>query len=91
MNQILDFMCYLFDRLNLKPTTIGGYRAMLAPVVRSRGIDLSNDKTMSDLMASFRTQRPMRGPVLPEWTWLSCFTVSRGPHGSRWKKFPYSG
>jgi integrase len=57
----------LFDRLNLKPSTIEGYRSMLSPLLRARGIDLSNDRTTSDLLASFRTQRPRVLPNFPEW------------------------
>ena len=67
MKVVLDFLCYLFDRLNLKPTTIEGYRSMLGPVFRARGIDLAADRTLSDLLASFRTQRPRGVPTLPDW------------------------
>lgn len=67
VKDVLSFLCYLFDRLSLKPSTIEGYRAMLNPIFRSRGIDLSSDHLLSDLMTSFRTQRPRVAPSLPEW------------------------
>jgi integrase len=50
----------------LQPATIEGYRATLNPVLRSHGLDLSVP-VVSDLFASFRTQRPRVAPVLPEW------------------------
>ena len=41
---------------------------MLAPVVaHSSGLDLSNTRVVSDLMASFKTQRPKLPPSLPDW------------------------
>ena len=64
---VLAFLCYLFDRVNLQPTTIEGYRAALNPVFRARGIELSSNPVVADLMASFRTQRPRKSPSLPEW------------------------
>ena len=67
MKDVLSFFCFLFDRLNLKPGTIEGYRAMLGPIFRPRGIDLSSDPVLADLLASFRTQRPRVAPSLPEW------------------------
>jgi integrase len=64
---VLSFFCYLFDKLRLQPSTIEGYRATLNPVCRARGLELSSSRVLSDLMASFRTQRPRKAPVLPEW------------------------
>jgi len=49
------------------PSSIEGYRSMLFPVVsQSMGFDLSSIKVVSDLMASFKTQRPKRVYVLLE-------------------------
>ena len=62
LNDVLSFFCYLFDRLQLKPVTIEGYRAMLNPIYRSRGIELSSRSVVPDLLASFRTQRPRQAP-----------------------------
>ena len=64
---LLDFLCYLFDGLLRKPATIDGYIPMIAPVYIPRGFDLSSDRTVSDLCAVFRTQRPQVGPSLLEW------------------------
>lgn len=40
---------------------------MLGPVFRARGIDLTNNRILADLLASFRTQRPRGVPTLPDW------------------------
>ena len=40
---------------------------MLGPIYMARGIDLSKRSVLSDLMTSFRTQRPRGAPTLPEW------------------------
>ena len=67
IDAILSFFCYLFDRLGLKPTTIDGYRAMLGPIYRAKGLDLSTNRVVSDLLSAFRTQRPKLAPTLPDW------------------------
>ena len=67
LNDVLSFLCYLFDRLRLQPSTIEGYRAMLNPIFKARGIDLASQPVLSDLLAAFRTQRPRAAPALPEW------------------------
>lgn len=80
MKVVLDFLCYLFDRLQLSPSTIEGYRSMLAPIYRARGIDFSQDQVMSDLLASFRSQRPRTAPVLPEWdVAFVLYCLTKGP------------
>lgn len=40
---------------------------MLNPLCRARGLELSAEPVVADLLASFRTQRPRVAPVLPEW------------------------
>ena len=68
LNQVLEFFCHLFDALQLAPSSIEGYRAMLSPILsQTMGLDLSNLRVLSDLMASFRAQRPRVVPSLPEW------------------------
>ena len=41
---------------------------MLGPVVSQKlGADLASFKVVSDLLASFRSQRPRMAPTLPDW------------------------
>ena len=68
LNQVLEFLCHLFDSLHLAPASIEGYRSMLSPVLsQTMGLDLSHSRVVSDLLASFRTQRPRRPPSFPDW------------------------
>jgi hypothetical protein len=68
LNQILEFLCYLFDSLYLVQISIEGYRARLSPVVsQAFGLDLSSMKVVSERMSSFKTQRLRKVPSLPDW------------------------
>ena len=53
---------------------------MLTPVLRANGVDLTTNLTLSDLLASFRTQRPRAAPTLPEWDMaFVLYTLTRAP------------
>lgn len=79
----MDFLCYLFDRLKLAVSKIEGYRAMLGPVLRSNGIDLSTERVVGELITSFRTQRPRSSPStcsMPDWDIaFVLYTLTVGP------------
>ncbi|XP_068242668.1 uncharacterized protein [Palaemon carinicauda] len=60
VTQIADFLLYLRKERSLSAPTIKGYRSMLAAVFRHRGLDLSNNKDLQDLLKSFETSKERR-------------------------------
>ncbi|XP_068226398.1 uncharacterized protein [Palaemon carinicauda] len=60
VTQIADFLLYLRKERSLSAPTIKGYRSMLASVFRHRGLDLSNNKDLQDLLKSFETTKERR-------------------------------
>ena len=54
---------------------------MLSPIVsQTLGLDLSHVRVISDLMASFKTQRPRRAPSLPDWdVTFVLYSLSKAP------------
>ena len=66
----------------MAPASIEGYRSMLSPILsQTVKLDLSHAKVVSDLMASFRAQRPRLPPALPDWdiTFL-LYCLSKEPY-----------
>ncbi|MGL5405371.1 MAG: hypothetical protein ACRDAX_01020, partial [Propionibacteriaceae bacterium] len=57
VTEIADFLLYLRKDCNLAVSTVKGYRSMLASVFRHRGIDLTNNKDLHDLIRSFETTK----------------------------------
>ncbi|XP_068238218.1 uncharacterized protein [Palaemon carinicauda] len=64
--QIADFLLHLRNVRSLSAPTIKGYRSMLASVFRLRGLDLSNNKDLQDLLKSFETSKERR-MATPGW------------------------
>ena len=82
LNQVLEFFCHLFDALHLAPASIEGYRSMLSPILsQTVGLELSRSKVVTDLMASFRAQRPRLPPVMPDWDiTFVLYSLSKEPY-----------
>ncbi|XP_068221279.1 uncharacterized protein [Palaemon carinicauda] len=66
VSQIANFLLFLRQNSKLAVSTIKGYRSTLSSVVRHRGIDLTQDRDLKDLLKSFETtkQTQLR---LPAW------------------------
>ncbi|XP_064115143.1 uncharacterized protein LOC135221257 [Macrobrachium nipponense] len=64
VTQIADFLLYLKKEVGLSNQTVKGYRSMLAAVFRHRGLDISNNLDLRDLLRSFETkkERQCRAP-----------------------------
>lgn len=56
VTQIADFLLFLGNK-NLSVSTLKGYRSMLATVFRHRGLDISNNQDITDLIKSFGTSK----------------------------------
>ena len=66
--QIASFLYTLFDTHGLSPQTIKGYRTCLGSVLNRTGKDkVVLHKTISDMIASMKLQRPRITPLLPQW------------------------
>ncbi|XP_064113369.1 uncharacterized protein LOC135220008 [Macrobrachium nipponense] len=66
VSQIADFLLHLRNIDKLSVPTIKGYKSMLSTVFRHRGLDLSNNKDLHDLLRSFETSKIPR-PRIPSW------------------------
>ena len=68
VNTVCKFFVYLFDNQSLSFSAIGGYRAMLSSVLKHTcNINLTVNPLVSELMSSFRSQRPHVRLSLPDW------------------------
>ncbi|XP_064098133.1 uncharacterized protein LOC135209366 [Macrobrachium nipponense] len=66
VSQIADFLLHLKLKVGLATTTIKGYRSMLASVFRHRGLDLSRNQDLHDLIRTFDTTKH-KSEQLPGW------------------------
>ena len=76
--ELANFFLYLFHEKHLAPSTIKGYRSMIADTYRHLGKqDPGQDKDLSDLLAHLERQRPVTRSLVPRWNlplvlnWLS--------------------
>ena len=67
VNQIADFLLYLFKERNLQPSTIEGYWTAIAGMVGNDRLNISKDENLTHLWDSFHRDKPkgMRG--VPTW------------------------
>ena len=67
INQITDFLLYLFKERNLQPSTIDGYRTAIADMVGSEKLNISKDENLTRLLDSFHRDKPKRSWGIPTW------------------------
>ena len=68
VNQIADFLLYLFKDRKLQPSTIDGYRTAIADMVGNQEVNISKDENLTRLLDSFHRDKPKgrRGvPLFP--------------------------
>ncbi len=66
MNQVCDFLLFLFEEENLSPSTIEGYRSAINSVWGANGRSLLGFH-VEHLLKSFRMDRPRSLVVFPKW------------------------
>ncbi|XP_064088546.1 uncharacterized protein LOC135202963 [Macrobrachium nipponense] len=66
VTQIADFLLFLREKCWLVVSTIKGYRSMLSSVFRHRGLNISEDKDLHDLIKSFETVK-RTSCLVPSW------------------------
>ena len=67
LSSIEDFFTYLFNENNLKPTTIAGYRTVIADHLGPAGIDISHSFELNRLISSFHRDRPVKDRSISSW------------------------
>ena len=68
LQQVADFLLYLFEDRQSSLSTIKGYRTAIAKVLsHTTGVDISHDGVLSDLISAFEHQRPQRIASFPKW------------------------
>ena len=67
LSEIADFFIFLRNVKKFAPITIKGYRAALSSVFKHRGINISDDRDLSDLIKSFETSKVKREIVPTAW------------------------
>ena len=66
--QLADFFLWLFNVKGFAPSTIKGYRSMIADTYRHLGKpNPGQDRDLSDLMANFERMRPVTRSLVPRW------------------------
>ena len=67
LSSTADFLTYLFNEKNLKPTTIAGYRTAIADHFGPGGIEISHSFELNRLISSFLWDRPVKDRSIPSW------------------------
>ena len=67
VNQIADFLLYLFKDRNLQPSTIESYRTAIADMVGNHSINISMDENLTRLPDSFHRDKPKGRQGVPSW------------------------
>ena len=57
VNQIADFLPYLFKERNLQPSTIEGYRTAIADMVGNDKLKISTDENLTRRLDSFHRDK----------------------------------
>ena len=67
IKHICDFMCFLFNEKDRRPSTIEGYRTAIADTLGNAPLDISNNAEIARLIASFHRDKPKSARKLPQW------------------------
>jgi hypothetical protein len=68
VQQLADFLVYLFEIKQLVPSTIKGYRSAIGRTISLLGgPDFGQNEYISLLVRSFRLERPKQNKLVPQW------------------------
>ena len=67
LNQIADFLLYLYKDRNLQPSTIDGYRTAIADMLGNDSLKISSDENLTRLLDSFHRDKPKGRRGVPSW------------------------
>jgi len=78
--KVADFLQFLFNVQKVEYSTLAGYRSMLSGALGHTGLNLGQDRDLSDLMLSFKHIRPPKSRVFPDWDLsMILWTLSEHP------------
>jgi len=70
----------MFNVQKVEYSTLAGYRSMLSGALGHTGLNLGQDRDLSDLMLSFKHIRPPKSRVFPDWDLsMILWTLSEHP------------
>ena len=67
LNQVAEFLLFLFKEKNLQPSTIDGYRTAIADKIGSDKVNFGKDKNLTRLLDSFHRDKPKGLRGVPGW------------------------
>ena len=67
VNQIAEFLLYLFKEKNLQPSTIDGYKTAIADMVGNDSLNISSDENLTRLLDSFHRDKLKGRRGVPSW------------------------
>ena len=67
IKDICNFMCFLFNEKNRRPSTIEGYRTAIADTLGNTPVDISNNPEIARLIASFHRDKPKASRSILTW------------------------
>ncbi len=67
MSRACDFLLHLFEHENLAPSSIEGYRSAINSVWKASGRSMTDSFHTTQLLRSFRADRPRSTVVFPKW------------------------
>ena len=67
VKSVADFLLYLFEDRKLQPSTIDGYRSVIADKLGNSSINIRKDENLTHLLDSFHRDRPKVQRGIPSW------------------------
>ena len=67
VQQLADFLIFLFEEKKLAISSIQGYRSCISKVFLARGIDISHDRDLNMLVRNFTIERPVQHREVTRW------------------------
>jgi hypothetical protein len=79
VQQLANFLIFLFEEKRLSPSTIKGYRSAISRTIHlSGGPDFGSDEFISLLVKNFSLELPRQRVLIPSWnlSGFVCFEIS---------------
>ena len=67
LNQVAEFLLFLFKEKNLQPSTIDGYRTAIADKIACDKVNFGKDENLTRLLDSFHRDKPKGLRGVPSW------------------------
>ena len=80
VKQISDFFMYLYQDLNMRPSTFDGYRTAIVDTLGPTAQHVAHNADLHRSLSSFHRDRPKSSRNLPKWNLLLSSTSSQKHH-----------